>query len=48
MAITPDSLFALANPVAMIGWVLLIIAPRWSLTRRVVLSGALPLVPTAC
>ncbi|UOQ65020.1 ABA4-like family protein [Hymenobacter volaticus] len=44
MAITPDFLFALANPIAMIGWVLLIVAPRWSLTRRLVLSGALPLL----
>lgn len=44
MAITPDSLFAFANPIAMVGWVLLLVAPRWSLTRRLVLSGALPLV----
>ncbi|MDF7812283.1 ABA4-like family protein [Hymenobacter sp. YC55] len=44
MAITPDSLFAFANPITMVGWVLLLVAPRWSLTRRLVLSGALPLV----
>ncbi|WP_375434139.1 ABA4-like family protein [uncultured Hymenobacter sp.] len=44
MALTPDSLFALANPIAMLGWALLLLAPRWVLTRRLVLSGALPLV----
>ena len=44
MAITPDSLFALASQITMIGWVLLLVAPRWSLTRRLVLSGALPLL----
>lgn len=44
MAITPNSLFALASQITMIGWVLLLLAPRWSLTRRLVLSGALPLL----
>jgi hypothetical protein len=41
--LTPATLFSVANLVAMLGWVLLLIAPRWSGTRRVVLSGALPL-----
>jgi hypothetical protein len=41
--LTPATLFSLANPVAMLGWVLLLIAPRWIVTRRLVLSGALPL-----
>ena len=40
---TPATLFSIANPVAMLGWALLLIAPRWSVTRRLVLSGALPL-----
>ena len=43
MNLTPDFLFSLANPIAMLGWTLLVLAPRWFLTRRVVLSGALPL-----
>jgi hypothetical protein len=42
--LTPDALFSLANPLAMVGWVLLILAPRWRGTRAVVLSGALPLL----
>ncbi|MBJ6111347.1 DUF4281 domain-containing protein [Hymenobacter sp. BT523] len=41
---TPDFLFSLANPVALLGWALLVLAPRWRGTRAVVLSGALPLL----
>jgi hypothetical protein len=44
MALTPDFLFSLANPLALLGWALLVLAPRWTGTRRLVLSGALPLV----
>lgn len=44
MQLTPDSLFALANPVALLGWALLVLAPGWGFTRRLVLSGALPLL----
>ena len=38
--LTPDFLFALANPLAMLGWALLVLAPRWRLTKTLVLSGA--------
>lgn len=48
MALTPDLLFSLANPVALLGWALLVLAPRWRLTQRLVLSGALPLVLAGC
>ncbi|QIL75458.1 ABA4-like family protein [Hymenobacter sp. HDW8] len=41
--LTPATLFSVANSVAMLGWVLLLIAPRWTVTRRLVLSGVLPL-----
>lgn len=47
MALTPDFLFSLANPVALLGWALLVVAPNWAATRRLVLSGALPLVLAA-
>ena len=45
--LTPDWLFALANPAALLGWALLVLAPRWRGTRAVVLSGALPLLLAA-
>jgi hypothetical protein len=44
MALTSDFLFALANPVALLGWALLVLAPRWRVTRWLVLSGAWPLL----
>lgn len=47
MFLSPDILFSIANPVAMLGWALLILAPRWRGTQLVVLSGALPLLLAA-
>ncbi|WBO82880.1 ABA4-like family protein [Hymenobacter yonginensis] len=44
MPLTPDSLFAFANPVALLGWALLVLAPRWRVTRWLVLSGVWPLL----
>jgi hypothetical protein len=38
--LTPDFLFSLANPLALLGWALLVLAPRWRLTKTLVLSGA--------
>ncbi|MVN77132.1 DUF4281 domain-containing protein [Hymenobacter sp. HMF4947] len=40
MLLTPAHLFALANPLALLGWALLVLAPRWRFTRALVLSGA--------
>ncbi|GAA4011219.1 ABA4-like family protein [Hymenobacter fastidiosus] len=45
--LTPDFLFSLANPLALIGWLLLALAPRWRGTRMLVHSGALPLALAA-
>jgi len=42
--LTPGLLFSIANPAALLGWALLVLAPRWRGTRAVVLSGALPLL----
>ncbi|SHJ61532.1 protein of unknown function [Hymenobacter daecheongensis DSM 21074] len=41
--LTPDLLFSLANAAALLGWLLLGVAPRWRGTQAVVHSGALPL-----
>jgi hypothetical protein len=38
--LTPDFLFSLANPLALVAWALLVLAPRWRGTRALVLSGA--------
>jgi Kef-type K+ transport system membrane component KefB len=39
-----ESIFTIANFIAMIGWLILAILPRWSGTRQLVLSGILPLL----
>lgn len=39
-----EQLFSVANLTVMIGWLVLIIAPRWVLTRKIVLSGAIVLL----
>ena len=43
MTITPESLFSLANALALPGWALLMLAPRWRGTQALVLGGAWPL-----
>lgn len=40
----PETLFSMSNTLAMLGWLLLIIAPRWQWTKRLVLSGAFILI----
>ncbi|TVT43811.1 DUF4281 domain-containing protein [Hymenobacter setariae] len=40
---TPDLLFSLANLLALLGWALLVLAPRWRGTQALVLNGAWPL-----
>ncbi|RFP64739.1 DUF4281 domain-containing protein [Hymenobacter lapidiphilus] len=44
MPLSPDFLFSVANPIALLGWALLVLAPHWRATRWLVLSGALPLL----
>ncbi|TPG66675.1 ABA4-like family protein [Hymenobacter nivis] len=44
---TPDFLFSLANPAALLGWALLGLAPRSRFTKALVLNGALPLALAA-
>ncbi|SDY33865.1 ABA4-like family protein [Hymenobacter psychrophilus] len=44
MPLSPDFLFSVANPIALLGWALLVLAPNWRVTRWLVLSGALPLL----
>ena len=43
MIIKPDDIFSAANALALGGWALLALAPRWRGTRALVLSGAWPL-----
>lgn len=40
----PEDIFKICNSLAPIGWILLIVAPRWKWTIRVVVSGIFPLL----
>lgn len=39
-----ETIFSAANGLALLGWLLLAVAPRWRFTERVVLSGAATLL----
>ncbi|HEX8736929.1 MAG TPA: ABA4-like family protein [Pyrinomonadaceae bacterium] len=39
-----ETIFSIANFIAMGGWLLLVFAPRWAWTRKIVLSGAIPIL----
>lgn len=43
----PEALFSFLNALAFIGWLLLIVLPRWRWTGRLVRSGALMLILAA-
>jgi hypothetical protein len=40
----PETLFSICNFVAMAGWLLLVVAPRWAYTRPVIFSGIILLL----
>lgn len=39
-----EQIFSIANLIAMLGWIILAVAPRWIVTRKIVISGAIPLL----
>jgi prepilin signal peptidase PulO-like enzyme (type II secretory pathway) len=41
---TADKIFSIANLIALLSWLVLLVAPRWILTRKIILSGAIPLL----
>jgi len=41
---TADKIFSIANIIALLSWLVLLVAPRWTVTRKIVLSGAIPLL----
>lgn len=47
MSLTPETLFSVANTAVLPAWLLLLLAPRWTLTRRLVRSGLWPLLLAA-
>ena len=41
---TAESLFSICNITAMLGWILLMTAPRWVVSRKLVRSGIFPIL----
>ncbi|MBK9439109.1 MAG: DUF4281 domain-containing protein [Chloracidobacterium sp.] len=41
---SPESIFTTVNLIAVAGWLLIAIMPRWKYTRMIVLSGGIPLL----
>lgn len=39
-----EQIFSIANLIAMLSWILLVVAPRFVLMRKIILSGAIPLL----
>jgi hypothetical protein len=39
-----EQIFSIANGLALVSWIILAVAPRWVLTRKIILSGAIPLL----
>lgn len=39
-----EQIFSIANLIALAAWILLAVAPRWSLTKKIIISGAIPLL----
>lgn len=42
-----EQIFSITSLVAMISWLILAIAPHWMVTRKLILSGAIPLLLSA-
>ena len=39
-----EQFFSIASTIAMLSWIVLVIAPRWIVTRKIILSGVIPLL----
>jgi len=37
-----ETIFSFANYLAMIGWLLMVLAPRWNLTQKIGIAGIIP------
>ena len=39
-----ETIFSIANTLALLSWIFLLIAPRWKWTNKIILSGVIPLI----
>ncbi|MBX7174796.1 MAG: DUF4281 domain-containing protein [Pyrinomonadaceae bacterium] len=39
-----ETIFSIANMIALLSWLILLVAPRWKWTNKIILSGVIPLI----
>ena len=39
-----EQIFSIANTLALLSWIILLIAPRWKWTQKIIVSGIIPLI----
>ncbi len=39
-----ETIFSIANMIALLSWLILLVAPRWKWTQKIILSGIIPLL----
>lgn len=39
-----EQIFSIVNTLALLSWIILLVAPRWKWTNKIILSGAIPLL----
>lgn len=39
-----ETIFSIANMIALLSWIILLVAPRWKWTQKIILSGIIPLL----
>ena len=39
-----EQIFSIANMLALLSWLILLVAPRWKWTNKIILSGVIPLI----
>jgi hypothetical protein len=39
-----ETIFSIANTLTLFSWIVLLVAPRWKFTQKIIISGAIPLL----
>jgi Domain of unknown function (DUF4281) len=39
-----ETIFSVVNTLALVSWIILLVAPRWKFTMKIIISGAIPML----
>jgi hypothetical protein len=42
-----ETIFSIVNTLALVSWIILLVAPRWKFTQKIIISGAIPMLLSA-